>query len=143
MMEYLLDYDKTDPHSIEKYAQKLIGKTFAEVCKEDEQSRKSIIKEDSATYKAAVANKRQKGGLGKIIEERFFHYPANDESRPDFPEAGVELKVSPYQYTSKNRKVAKERLIITMINFNEVVSECFEKSHLWNKSKLILLVYYL
>lgn len=28
-------YDKTDKYSIEKYAQKLVGKTFNDICKED------------------------------------------------------------------------------------------------------------
>ena len=91
-MEYLRTYDKSNPYSIERYAQKLIGKTFADVCNEDDQIGQSIIKEESAIYNAAMENKRQKGGLGTIIEERFFHYPANDDSRPDFPEAGVELR---------------------------------------------------
>ncbi len=135
-------YDRTNPLSIEKYAQKLIGKTFRQICDEDDLS-KPIIVRDSATYNAARADKKQKGGLGNLIEERFFHYLANDDSRPDFPEAGVELKVTPYKILSKGKLAAKERLIITMINYNEVVKEEFEHSHLWNKSRLILLVYYL
>lgn len=142
-MDHLRTYDKSDPYSIERYAQKLIGKTFADVCKEDDRYGQSIIREESAVYNAAMENKRQKGGLGTIIEERFFHYPANDDSRPDFPEAGVELKVSPYRIVAGGKKVAKERLIITMINYNEVVFEDFETSHVWNKSKCILLIYYL
>lgn len=135
-------YDKTNPLSIEKYAQKLIGKTFRQICDEDDRSKRIIIR-DSAIYNAARADKKQKGGLGNLIEERFFHYPANDESRPDFPEAGVELKVTPYKVLSNGSLVAKERLIITMINYDEVIAEEFENSHLWSKSRLILLVYYL
>ena len=142
-MDYLKTYDKSDPYSIERYAQKLIGKTFADVCDEDDRYGQSIIREESAVYNAAMESKRQKGGLGTIIEERFFHYPANDDSRPDFPEAGVELKVSPYRIAAGGKKVAKERLIITMINYKEVVFESFETSHVWNKSKRILLIYYL
>ena len=41
--------------------------------------------------------KRNKGNLGQIIEENFFHYACNSYSRPDFAEAGVELKVTPYR----------------------------------------------
>ena len=136
-------YDESDPYSIERYAQRLIGKTFADVCDEDDRYGHSIIREESAVYNATMESKRQKGGLGTIIEERFFHYPANDDSRPDFPKAGVELKVSPYRIVTGGKKVAKERLIITMINYNEVVFETFETSHVWNKSKRILLIYYL
>lgn len=142
-MKYLDTYDDSDPYSIEQYAQKLIGKTFADVCEEDDINGKLIIKEDSVVYKTAKGNKRQKGGLGTIIEERFFHYPANDDSRPDFPKAGVELKVSPYRILAGGKIIAKERLIITMINYNKVIFEQFETSHLWGKSKSILLIYYL
>ena len=141
-MKYDEAFDKTNPLSIEKYAQKLIGKTFRQICDEDDRSKRIIIR-DSAIYNAARADKKQKGGLGNLIEERFFHYPANDDSRPDFPEAGVELKVTPYKVLSNGSLVAKERLIITMINYDEVVAEEFENSHLWSKSRLILLVYYL
>ena len=135
-------YDRTDPLSIYKYAQELIGKTFRQICEEDD-SGSCIINGDSSAYNAARANKKQKGGLGNLIEERFFHYPANDDSRPDFPEAGVELKVTPYKELTNGRLVAKERLIITMIDYNKVIDEDFEHSHLWSKSKRILLVYYL
>ena len=36
MMNYLEEYDETDPISIETYAKRLIGKTFADVCKQDQ-----------------------------------------------------------------------------------------------------------
>lgn len=39
--------------------------------------------------------------------------------------------------------VAKERLILTMIDYFSVVDEKFEDSHMWQKSSLILLIYYL
>ena len=89
-MDYLKDYDETDPLSIEKYAQKLIGKTFADVCCEDDIKNTMVIREDS-NYADDHENKKRKGGLGEIIEERFFHYQCNNDSRPDFDKAGVEL----------------------------------------------------
>ena len=36
MINYLEEYDETDPISIETYAKRLIGKTFADVCKQDD-----------------------------------------------------------------------------------------------------------
>lgn len=39
--------------------------------------------------------------------------------------------------------VAKERLILTMIDYYSVVNEKFEESHMCRKARLILLVYYL
>ena len=137
-----LGYDETSPGSIEEYAQQLIGKTFADVCDEDDIVHASLARE-AKNYNVSHENKRRKGGLGEIIEERFFHYQCNNDSRPDFPDAGVELKVTPYKENRNGSLSAKERLIITMIDYFQVVSEEFEESHLWNKSQLILLVYYL
>lgn len=141
-MNYIKDYDETNPLSIEAYAQKLIGKTFADVCQEDDLNAEGVLKEDT-NYEVSHENKKRKGGLGEIIEERFFHYKCNNDSRPDFDKAGVELKVTPYKINKNGSLAAKERLIITMIDYFSVVEEKFENSHLWNKSKLILLIYYL
>jgi DNA mismatch repair endonuclease MutH len=127
-------YDRTDPGSIEAYAQKLIGKSFQELIDEDN------VKEGGLR---TSENKKNKGNLGQIVEERFFHYACNSDSKPDFEEAGVELKVTPYKVNPNGKKAAKERLILTMIDYCSVVNEDFETSHLWKKSKLILLVYYL
>ena len=135
-------YDNTNPLSIEEYGKKLVGKTFAEVCTDDDALEYEILQENRS-YAISHENKKRKGGLGELIEERFFHYSCNNDSRPDFPEAGVELKVTPYKINSKGELSAKERLIITMIDYFKVVEESFENSHVWNKSRLILLVYYL
>lgn len=141
-MDYLNNYDDTDPLSIESYAQKLIGKTFADVCREDNTQNAIVVREDS-NYADSHENRKRKGGLGEIIEERFFHYHCNNDSKPDFDKAGVELKVTPYKIKKNGSLVAKERLIVTMIDYFKVVEEKFEQSHLWNKAQLILLIYYL
>lgn len=140
-MDYLKNYDETSPTSIEQYAQQLIGLSFEDVIALDTEN--SIIKEDSAVYGAAHENKKRKGGLGELIEECFFHYACNSDSQPDFDKAGCELKVTPYKQNKNGSLSAKERLVITMINYMDVVNETFETSHVWNKSKLILLIYYL
>lgn len=142
MRNYLEEYDVTNPSSIEEYAKKLIGKTFEQVCDEyDERHNFDMVLEENYAY--AHENKNRKGGLGELIEERYFHYQANNDSRPDFHEAGVELKVTPYKINQNKSISAKERLVITMIDYFSVVDETFENSHLWAKSRLILLIYYL
>lgn len=123
----LLEYDVCSPKSIEGYAKNLIGKKFSEIS--DETSRTS--------------NEKDKGGLGQFVEEEYFHYRCNSNPTPDFEEAGVELKVTPYKINSNGKITAKERLVISMIDYNEVVKESFENSHVWNKGKLMLLIYYL
>lgn len=143
-MVYLNEYDKTDPISIEAYSQKLIGKSFREIWDEDDKKKPLMVRE-TGHYGSSDVNvtKRNKGNLGQIIEEKFFHYQCNSESRPDFYEAGVELKVTPYKENKNGSLSAKERLILTMIDYFQVVNEDFENSHMWKKSRLILLVYYL
>ncbi len=129
------EYDRTNPKAIEAYAQRLIGKTFQEIINLDKTNSKS---------KRCGEDKRNKGNLGQILEERFFHYKCNNDSNPDFIEAGVELKVTPYKENERGKLVAKERVPLTMIDYFEIVEETgFEDSHLWHKCSLILLVYYL
>lgn len=143
-MNYIGEYDKTNPLSIEKYAQKLIGKTFQSIIDEDELRQEKVLREASSYGESMVSEtKRNKGNLGQIIEERFFHYACNNDARPDFEEAGVELKVTPYKIGAGGKMSAKERLILTMIDYFSVVEEEFETSHMWNKARLILLIYYL
>lgn len=145
MAEFECLYDKTDPKSIEVYSQRLIGKTFRQIWEEDDARQSVMKKKDGSPYGTSEVSetKRNKGNLGQIIEEKFFHYKCNNDSRADFHEAGVELKVTPYRINQNGSLSAKERLILTMIDYYQVVNETFEESHLWNKSRLILLVYYL
>ncbi len=144
-MDYILEYDRTDPRSIEAYSQRMVGKTFRQILKEDEARQAIVLRESRVAYGSADVSevKWNKGSLGQIIEESFFHYACNSDSRADFYEAGVELKVTPYRENKNGTLSAKERLILTMIDYCQVVNEKFEESHFWNKSKLILLVYYL
>ena len=44
MMNYLEEYDETDPISIETYAKRLIGKTFADVCKQDDITKTIVVR---------------------------------------------------------------------------------------------------
>ena len=143
-MDYLVEYDKSDPISIEMYSQRMIGKRFRELLEADEKENLEVRENETEYGPSDVSEtKRNKGNLGQIVEERFFHYACNSDSRADFYEAGVELKVTPYRINQNGSLSAKERLILTMIDYYEVVNESFEESHFWNKSKLILLVYYL
>lgn len=138
----MLEYDETDPKSIEAYGKKLIGMTFQDVCDQDDMKKTNVVRETEA-YEIKHEDKKRKGGLGEIIEERYFHYPANNDARPDFDKAGVELKVTPYKQNKNGSFSAKERLILTMTDYFKVVNEEFEDSHMWQKARLILLVYYL
>ena len=82
-----------------------------------------------------------KGGIGHVIEVSWYGYPANNESEPDFPEAGVELKVTPY-IRGKNGIRAKERLVCNMINYMQEHSKDFYTSAFWHKCNTMLLMSY-
>lgn len=132
----MVDYDKTSAKSIEEYAQKLIGHTFGEVAS---WNMPSELREEIAAYE----DKARKGGLGNLIEEQFFGYKANSDERADFHEAGVELKVTPFEKTQKGALRAGERLVLTMISYEKAIEPSLYQSHLWEKCKLLLLIYYL
>ena len=83
-------------------AQSAIGKTF-----------KEIIDSELITIEN---NKIQKGSLGDIIEEALFGIEKNTESEPDFIDAGIELKVTPYKRNKDNTLSAKERLVLNIID---------------------------
>ncbi|MGL6179907.1 MAG: Sau3AI family type II restriction endonuclease, partial [Tannerellaceae bacterium] len=83
-----------------------------------------------------------KGELGQLIEEHYFKYACNSDQRADFHKVGIELKVTPFRINNKKEKVAKERLVLTMINYHNVIHENFYESHAWSKAKSLLLIYY-
>ena len=123
----ILGYDPTDPQSILEYAERLEGHTLREM----------------TDAKKIADSKRRKGSFGNAMEEYYFDYAPNSSSEPDFARAGVELKTTPMKHVRKNDLVAKERLVISMIDYMDVVNETFETSHFMEKAKDILLVTYL
>ena len=82
-----------------------------------------------------------KGAIGTVIEESWFGYMPNSESEPDFPEAGVELKVTPY-IKGRNGIRAKERLVCNIINYMEEYNKTFKTSAFWHKCNTMLLLSY-
>jgi len=137
-MEIIKSYDATNPLSIEQYGQQLIGKTFMDVINEaglNEEVKVSVIDK--------YGNPKRKGGLGNLLEEIYFGYKANSDQQADFHEAGVELKASPYVKLRNGNLRAGERLVITMISYDKPIELDFSTSHVFDKIRIILLVYYL
>jgi DNA mismatch repair protein MutH len=125
--------DFSSPEEIESYAKNLEGMTFREVIELD-------IAPDGVSRD--YGNKRYKGGMGTLIEERYFGYKANNDAEPDFPEAGVELKTTCYDVKKDGNPSAGERLVLTMIPFDRPIEDSLFESHVWEKSSKILLIYY-
>lgn len=82
-----------------------------------------------------------KGAIGTAIEESWFGYRPNNESEPDFPEAGVEMKVTPY-IRNRNGISAKERLVCNIIDYMTEYAKVFETSSFWHKCNTMLLMSY-
>lgn len=122
-----LPYDSSDAQSIVEYAQALVGSTLRE-------HTDATAIDDPA---------KRKGSFGNAVEYYYFKYDPNSDSTPDFEQAGIELKTTPLKKNRDGKLVSKERLVICMINYMDVVNETFETSHLLEKASGILLISYL
>jgi DNA mismatch repair protein MutH len=122
-----MPYDITSPGSILDYAKRLSGRTLSE----------------AVDMTGVAENTKNKGNLGSLVEKYYFqHVPPNDH-KPDFAEAGVELKTTGVRRTSDGAYKAKERLVLTLINYMTLVDEEWSESSLMNKCRLMLLLFYL
>lgn len=128
-------YDDTDPEDIFRYSQELISKTFVDVLA-------TVFKDDQLKEKISYYNNpKEKGSLGNLLEEHYFLYKPNSSPEPDFINAGIELKATPYESTKKGIK-AGERLVISMIPNTEPIEIEFSNSHLEKKLSKILMIWY-
>lgn len=82
-----------------------------------------------------------KGGIGHVVEESLYGYKINSDAEPDFPEAGVELKVSGV-IKDKNGYKAKERLVLNIINYMKEAYTTFETSSFWHKNQVLMMLFY-
>lgn len=82
-----------------------------------------------------------KGAIGTVLEESWFGYSPNSESEPDFPEAKVELKATPYLVTRSGIR-AKERLVCNIINYMTEHKKTFLTSDFWHKCETLLIMSY-
>lgn len=107
--------------------------------------REIIPKENIAEIESKIfsyQNKR-KGLLGELIEWYVFGKKPDSRSEADFNIAGVELKSTPLKKHPKKQFVSKERLVFSMIDYDNVINEKWESSSFLKKNKLVLLMFYL
>lgn len=119
-------YDKTSPESILTFAKGLSGKSLSQVIE----------------ISHIAENAQNRGDLGLLIEKYYFEHSPGPISGPDFPEAGVELKTTGVVKNKAGGYKAKERLVLKMIDFMELVNEEWETSSLLKKCQLMLLMFY-
>ena len=119
-------YDKSSVESIVAYSKLLTGKSLDEV----------------VTLPGNVENLKNKGDLGRLVETHFFEIDPSKQ-QIDFPDAGLELKVTGLLSKSDGSFSAKERLVLGMINFHALVEEDWETSYIHIKCQLMLILFYL
>lgn len=120
-------YSIYDKSSIIEYAKKLKGYTLRQVCNN---------KISEHTYFG-------KGNFGQVLEKFYFGYKPNSIAEPDFAEIGMELKSSPLKQLKNGEFRSKERLVLNIINYLNVVNQKFETSDFIKKNASILLIFYL
>src|SRR5258706_3263222 len=117
-------YDNENASSIELYAKRLLNKTLRDLY---------------GNYDTSLG----RGALGQAVEKYHFKYSPNSNSEPDFPKAGLELKVSPLRRLKNGDLVAKERLVLNIIDFMEEHKHEWKTSSFWKKNKQLLLMFYI
>lgn len=140
MNKQSLPYDYKDRNSIISYAKKLKGKTLKKALTINENSSKHLL-EPTPIYNQ---NFKGKGSFGQHLEKDYFLYEPNSDAEPDFLEAGMELKSSPLKIMKSGNFQAKERMVMNIINYIDLVKEpSFTESSFYRKNAFILLVFYL
>lgn len=121
-----LGYDPTDRVSILHFAQRLLGHRLSDFVPDGQLEDPRV----------------RKGHFGNALEEQYFKIPANSRREADFSQASLELKSTPLKLGPKGKVTAKERLVLGMIDYSELVNEEFLTSSLIAKTALMLLVAY-
>lgn len=122
-----LPYNPSDKNSVIEYAKKLKGKSLRQVC-------------DPKVLEHSYSGK---GNFGQILEKFYFGYEPNSLAEADFAQIGMELKSSPLKQLKNDEFRSKERLVLNIINYVNVVNQNFENSDFVKKNASILLIFYL
>lgn len=122
-----MEYDASSPKSIVEYSKKLPGHSLDELINFAEQAE----------------NFKNKGNLGNLVEEYFFKIHPGNEQVPDFKEAGVELKTTGIVKKKDGKYKAKERLVLTMIDYLGLANETWDNNSLMKKCKQMLILFYI
>ena len=122
-----LPYNPSDKNSVIEYAKNLKGKSLRQIC-------------DPKILEHSYSGK---GNFGQVLEKFYFGYEPNSTAEADFAQIGMELKSSPLKQLKNNEYRSKERLVLNIINYLNVVNQNFENSDFIKKNASILLIFYL
>lgn len=124
-------YKTNDAKDIERHAQQIQNHCLREFLS------------DLQNNVEAIQNKLNKGQLGQLVEEVLFGYKPNSRKEADFKDVGVELKVTPLKQLKNGNLTIKERLVLSIINFNTIINENWDNNTLFPKLHYLLLMFYL
>lgn len=146
MDQNLFNYNDEDIDSVIEYSHKLLNRKFSDVMEEYNRSLYKSYDDYNDRVVSEVQDKtismKSKGQYGNYIEKYFYGYQPNSDSEADFEKIGVELKVTPFKINKNGTLSAKERLVLTILNYIEENLEDFYSTHLWKKCAKILLLFY-
>lgn len=146
MKEQLFDYDDSDINSVVDYSKVLLNYRFGQIVEEYQRSPYKTYDDFQNKIVSDIEDKeismKSKGQYGNYIEKFFFGYLPNSNSSADFEKIGVELKVTPFKVNKNGSISAKERLVLTIINFMEENLDDFYSTHMWKKCQKMLLLFY-
>ena len=126
------DFDDSSIDSIKRQAEKVLHKSLNQVLDEAQLSeiRKTI-------------DINRKGLLGNVVEKYIFNKEPDIAPEPDFPKAKLELKTTPIKTSTRKGFSAKERLVLGMIDYDNIIGERWETSGFLRKNANLLILFYL
>lgn len=124
-------YIQASPSSIESFGKRLVKSTLRKT---------PGMRDIPQEYLNETPGSQTKGIFGTLVEKFYYGIdPGNEPCSPDFKEARVELKTNAL-VKRKNGFSAKERLVLQMINYHDIINESFESSCFMAKSRLMMLI---
>jgi len=142
----LFDYDDSNLESILTYTEGILDRKFLEIIKMYQESPYKTYADFQSQTFSKFENKeismKSKGQYGNYIEKYFYGYSPNNDKQADFDKVGLELKVTPFKVNRNGSISAKERLVLTILNYMEESLDDFYSTHLWEKCQKILLLFY-
>lgn len=123
-------YNSKNPKDIERHAKQIVNHSLNDYIRD--------ISLPSRDYLSG-----NKGALGNLVEVILLNYLPNSRKETDFKEAGVEVKATPLKRLKDNTLTTKERLVLSLINFNEIINETWETNTAFQKFRYLLLLFYL
>lgn len=117
-------YDPQDEEDLINFARSLEGTTLGQWCPNTHN-----------------INTKGKGAFGNILESEVFHINNNSDSIPDFETLGIELKSTPLKKLKNGKKVSKERMVLSIINYMKLLEDGWEASFLRKNGRLLIVFY--